>query len=278
MRPVYIWLWCCVLLLFVGSRTSADAAISDESRRSIEQLRQRHQSAEAEPARPGFRDLAEQLRKKHEKVVAEQTSAESARKVSSGSVSGNAAGKDPGGASQAATEAEFPVVAGEPQATKDMNTAEMLSAEKPGAAETEDSGCRGADELTAEKYDHLPYSSASSAKTSDATSRPATSQPGSGGASFTGFIGAIFAIMVLFQFGAAMAGSGNGSSASGGVQALGALMLVAGLIVGAATAIKFWPFLLLLFFCSMFSQSKSGSDGCGCGCGLLLLMLFLMTF
>lgn len=48
MRPVYIWLWCCVPLLLVGISTAASAAISDEGRRSVEQLRHRLQSAEAE--------------------------------------------------------------------------------------------------------------------------------------------------------------------------------------------------------------------------------------
>ncbi|MBU1109164.1 MAG: hypothetical protein KKB51_20975 [Candidatus Riflebacteria bacterium] len=72
MRSGYAWFWCCALLISICLCTAATGKISDDGRRAVERLRLRHQDAEAEPGRLGMRELAEQLRKKHEKVEAPQ--------------------------------------------------------------------------------------------------------------------------------------------------------------------------------------------------------------
>ncbi len=63
MRPARLGLWCCLLLLLASIGTVVTAAISDEGKQAIEQLRQRHQSAEAEPNARSRRAAAKKVRK-----------------------------------------------------------------------------------------------------------------------------------------------------------------------------------------------------------------------
>ncbi|NCB46802.1 hypothetical protein EOM81_07285 [bacterium] len=146
--------------------------------------------------------------------------------------------------------------------------------ENSNASESSENGCYGETVLPAEKYDCVRYPTEPAAKQMTASSDSPTSQNKSD-ATFSGFIGAVFALMALFSAGSAMAGS-SGKGDVGVVGIIGILMVVAAMILGFATAIKFWPFLLLLFFCTMFDSKRGSSgSGCGCGCGLLLLLLML---
>lgn len=259
MRPARSGLWCCLLLLLAGIGTVVTAAISDEGKRAIEQLRQRHQSAEAEPARPKMRDLAEQLRKKLENTEKpEKTQPTQTPVVESVKLSEPA---------RPIAELELPVVATEEQ-----------TAAAPAATDTTTYGTCGDGGLPAERYDHVPYPATPQQKPQIAATYQQKQTASSDDESFPGFFAAVIAVITLFTFGSAFAGSGVRGSPPGMLQTAGTLMLLGAIVVGGITVIKFWPILLLLFFGYVFSQSsRSSSDSgcCGCGCGLIILLLLL---
>lgn len=262
MRPASLGYWCCLLLLLAGIE-AVTAAISDDGKRAIEQLRQRHQSAEAEPARPGMRDLAEQLRQKHknnEKPVTPQAS------------------KTPAATPVKTVEPLQPTAEAEPSTV----AAEEQTVSSPAATEAPVYGTCGDGDLPAEEYDHIPYPAAPEKRAQSAETFQQKQANSSDDAGFSGFFIAVMAVITLFTFGSAFAGSGVRGSPPGALQAAGTLMLLGAIVVGGITVIKFWPILLLLFFGYVFSQSsRSSSDsggcgcGCGCGCGLIILLLIL---
>lgn len=262
MRPARSGLWCCLLLLLAGIGTVVTAAISDEGKRAIEQLRQRHQSAEAEPARPKMRDLAEQLRKKLENTE----NPENPDKTQPTQTPVVAPVK-PSEQARPNAELELPVVATEEQTVA-----------APAATDTPTYGTCGDGDLPAEKYDLVPHPAAPGNKPQAAATYQQKQAASSDGESFPGFFAAVIAVITLFTFGSAFAGSGVRGSPPGALQAAGTLMLLGAIVVGGITVIKFWPILLLLFFGYVFSQSsRSSSDSgcCGCGCGLIILLLLL---
>jgi len=246
-------------LLLLAGIEAVTAAISDDGKRAIEQLRQRHQSAEAEPARPKMRDLAEQLRKKFENTEKpEKTQPTQTPVVES---------VKPSEPARPIAELELPVVATEEQTVA-----------APAATDTPTYGTCGDGDLPAEKYDHLPYPAAPVNKPQAAATYQQKPATGSDDAGFSGFFIAVMAVITLFTFGSAFAGSGVRGSPPGALQAAGTLMLLGALVIGGITVIKFWPILLLLFVGTMFSQSgRSSNDSgcCGCGCGLIILLLLL---
>jgi hypothetical protein len=247
------------LLLLASIGTVVTAAISDEGKRAIEQLRQLHQSAEAEPARPKLRDLAEQLRKKNENTKNPVTP-QAAPTPTVAPVKAS----EP---TRPLAELEFPVVAAENQTVA-----------APAVTETPTYGTCGDGDLPAEKYDHLPHPAAPTIRPQTAATTRQKPPTESDNAGFSGFIVAVLAVITLFTFGSAFAGSGVRGSPPGALQAVGTLMLLGAIVVGGVTVIKFWPILLLLFFGYVFSQpSRSTNDSgcCGCGCGLILLLLIL---
>jgi len=258
MRPARLGLWCCLLLLSAGIGTVVTAAISDEGKRAIEQLRQKHQSAEAEPARPKMRGLAEQLRKKHknnEKPCTPQTSTEPAAAPVKA-------------VERTVSEVEPPAVAAEEQ-----------TAEAPAATQVPVYDNCGDGDLPAEKYDHVPHPAAPEKKPQAAAPFQQKQITRSDDTGFSGFIVAVLAVITLFSLGSAFAaGPRSKGSSPDLLQAVGTLMLLGAIVVGGITMVKFWPFVLLLMFGAMFSQSgRSSNDSgcCGCGCGLILLLLIL---
>jgi hypothetical protein len=245
MRPARFGLWCCLLLLFAGSTTTAYATISDEGKRAIEQLRQRHQNAEAEPARSRMRDLTEQLRRKHKSNEEPDTPQTSMVPIATPVKT-----VEP---PRPVAEVEPPVVAAGEQAV-----------ESPSVTQVPVYDTSGDGRIMAEKYDHVPYPSAPEKKPQAAAPFQQKQITSSDDAGFSGFIVAVLAVITLFSLGSAFA--------------VGTLMLLGAIVVGGVAMVKFWPFVLLLMFGAMFSQSgRSANDSgcCGCGCGLILLLLLL---
>ena len=262
MRPARFALWRCLLLLLAGIGTVVTAAISDEGKQAIEQLRQRHQSAEAEPTRPKMRGLAVQLRKKHERpnqppllpITDARTSLVKETTLP--------------------TETTLPVAVIERQiiTTEDQSVASA-------ATSSSEYGYCSDDGLLAEKYDHTPDTDEPERKPQTSATRQQKSAVENDNDAYSGFFTAVLAVIMLFSVGSALAAdSGGRGSPPGVLQATGTLMLLGAIVVGGVTVIKFWPILLLLFFGYVFSQaSRSSNDSgcCGCGCGLILLLILL---
>lgn len=246
MRTGIIWLWCCTIFLNICFGSAVAGAISKDGNRTIEQLRLKHYRQDVVSKRLGLIDLADQMRKKHEK---------------------NSLAEEP-----EAAEKQIPSVPAALAASSITSPAvllELVASEAPDAVK-----------VLAEKYDHMPDDAKippANVLTRTDTTQMATKSPDD--KTFGGFLaGAVISIFLMF-FGALLM-SLDKVNPPGACSFIGLPMLGFGFIMTISTAAKFWPLVLLLALGAMLGGSKGSSSGCGCGCMpiLVILVLWLVLF
>ncbi|MBU1109165.1 MAG: hypothetical protein KKB51_20980 [Candidatus Riflebacteria bacterium] len=130
--------------------------------------------------------------------------------------------------------------------------------------------------ILAEKYDHVSADAAPADAPKQAASSQNIASKKSDDLSFGSFLFAVAICIALFQFGAGFISIDN-KKEPGCFSSIGLLMLICGVLMALATIKSFWPILLLLGFCTLFSQSKPSSGG-GCDCMTILLLLLCLAF
>ena len=264
MRSGYTWLLCCGVLISVWLCSPVIGEISEDGRRVLDQLRLKHQSAEAETGRPGLRGLAEQLRQKNAKNKTKQKTEPPPIKVPSVNAEElQAVTAEAAGSGEAIASVEVP-----DQTTLEDAAGQSDISAPSGAAETQSPS------VLAEKYDHVPADTAPANASTRAVSAQSGVSKKADDLSFGSFLFAVVTCIVLFQFGAGFINI-DSKKEPGCFAFTGLAMLIGGALVAMTAITKFWPFLLILGFCTLFSQSKPSSDS-GCGCLATLALIFLI--